>query len=161
MQIIALKTPSGEILVSRANYNFVSSEDGKSFIDGGQGDYFRYAGGEIIRIELDVNLGQLYDDWNRRFDKYCSFDIKDVKIVPKDQWEDRESFEWKKKEATWGSRGKDGKGELVYKRLIELETEHLLAIWALPYVSTTTIEIIDSILEDRTFEQASPGSQGK
>jgi hypothetical protein len=57
----------------------------------------------------------------------------------------------KKKKLIWGTYGKDGKQPLKWVKLIECETDHLKAILKIN-LSPSHIEVINSILEDRSIE---------
>jgi hypothetical protein len=108
----------GKYFKSAHVHDFVSFEvDGKTgFIDGGN-DYFRAGGiatkqGEVAGIVID----------NYRLDENSS--ILDV-------------FE----KLLWGTRGKDGKQPLTYKRIKDLELDHLKAIKNLALDLNETKEI--------------------
>jgi len=79
MKIRAIKhTKCGDTIYSRAGHDFQTCScppDEYIFIDGGQNNpYFRVGGNpseiEHVDLELDLSLSQLYDDWNKRIDKY-------------------------------------------------------------------------------------------
>lgn len=63
------------IVYSRARHDMRYCECKSCFIDGGQLHYIKTGGTsldniEMINIELDISYKELYDDWNKRIDKY-------------------------------------------------------------------------------------------
>lgn len=154
-QVIAgFNLNTDEVIYSRAHHDYVTDSENNS-IDGGQlGPYVR---GTLpndmfkhIIIELDVDYGTLYDDWNYRYDKYGKTTIDKVKVVDKKDYEDRDSFEFKKKSLTWGTYGKDGKGPRKTICLINAETDHLEAILRTQtHISQEYQKVIKAILLDR------------
>lgn len=151
--LAGLQESTGEIIYSRANHDFIQTTDGQGFMDGGQlGLYNRHSGLKIVVIDLPVSYGEAYDDWNNRTDKYGRInpeDAKNIRIVPKEEWIDRKSFEFKKY-TLWGTYGKDSKGPKRTKCLCDCETDHLQAILdTQTHIGNETRQIIQSILADR------------
>jgi hypothetical protein len=140
-----------EVLISRAQHSLEKSKDGLAFIDGGQnGEYIRYGGPvEIIRVEIPYTFAEMYEDWNLRRDKLCNFTVDDVKIIPKEEWGDRETKEFKVKSLFWGTQGKNGDEPLKYKHLTELDTDHLRALLELNYIDEEIKEAINYILKQK------------
>jgi hypothetical protein len=63
-----------DIIFSRAHHDFHYCTCGETFIDGGF-DYTRYGGKDLSLIqhhelEIDATEQELYDDWNKRVNKY-------------------------------------------------------------------------------------------
>jgi hypothetical protein len=164
--LAGLQESTGEIVYSRARHDFNKTTDGNGWIDGGT-DYCRHSGLKLIVIELEVTPAALHDDWNYSRDIYGR--IKPIEILDENtespiyiyspdieiiwdesKWEDKGSFEYKKKYATWGTYGRDGKGPRQTKMLTELELDHLVAILDTQlHISQETRAIIKSILKDR------------
>jgi len=78
LTIHAIKCPKCEdIIFSRAGHDFHNCSCGTTAIDGGF-DYqrialeppFNFSELEHIVLELDISKNVLYDDWNRRKNKY-------------------------------------------------------------------------------------------
>lgn len=73
----AIECPECEdIIYSRARHDFRSCSCGKCHIDGGF-DYMKVAAEPELfnkikehKIEVDATRSELYDDWNKRIDKY-------------------------------------------------------------------------------------------
>lgn len=150
-QIIAgLNEKTGEVIYSRAQHDFITDSQ-KNFIDGGQlSSYYRISGLKKIIIELNVDYGTLYDDWNYKRDQYGRTTIDKVKIVPESEILDRKSFEFKKQSLIWGTYGKNGDQSRKTICLINAETDHLEAILKTQtHIGLETKEIIKSILVDR------------
>lgn len=150
MEFIAAKYKN-EILISRAQHDYRQSVDSLAFVDCGQlSPWIRWGGPvEIVRVEIPYTFAEMYEDWNLARDKLCSFTIDDVKIIPKENWEDRESEDFKIKSLFWGTRGKNGDEPLKYKHLTELDTDHLKALLELQYVGPEYISGINTILKKR------------
>jgi len=155
-QILAgLQESTGEIIYSRAQHDYIKTSDNEAGLDGGQaGRYNRVIGKlKVIFIELDVDCAILYDDWNNNINKYGRIspeEARNVKILTKEEVIDRDTFEFRKNTATWGTYGIDGKGPKKTKLLINLETDHLQAILRTQgHISAEYKEIIKSILADR------------
>jgi len=158
--LAGLQESTGEIIYSRSRHDFRKTKDSNGFVDGGL-DYFRASGLKCIVIELDVNPATLMDDWNYRHDKYGiartytngGFLIDApgfIRIVPEGEYEDKESFEYKKKYFTWGTYGPKGDQPRKTVMLTECETSHLTAILTTQtHISPETRKIIQSILSDR------------
>ncbi len=151
--IAGLQESTGEIIYSRARHDYVQTTDGQGFMDGGQlSSYYRYGGVKIIVIELDISFEVAHDDWNNRTDKYGRISSKEagnVKILPKKEWLDRGSFEFKKF-TLWGTYGPNGDQPKKTKCLVDCDTDHLVAILTTQtHIGTETREIIQSILKDR------------
>ena len=75
MKITALKClVCGSIVYSRARHDFHWCPCKSVAIDGGQVDYIKVNGNfedyEMITIEVDVTLKELYNDWNKEINKY-------------------------------------------------------------------------------------------
>ena len=75
----------------------------------------------------------------------CSHLFESLNLIESDP------FEMKKKKLIWGTYGKDGKQPLKWVKLIECETEHLKAVLRIN-IAPMYIEVINSILEDRTIQ---------
>lgn len=62
-----------DIIYSRTRHDFHACSCGKTFIDGGF-EYFRVGSEtmnyEIVDIEVEATRSELYEDWNKRFDKF-------------------------------------------------------------------------------------------
>jgi hypothetical protein len=157
--LAGLQESTGEIIYSRARHDFRNTSDSQGYVDGGN-DYFRGSGVKLIMIELSISPAELYEDWNKEMGKY-GFAIKNkngkliqspefIRIVPTEEFEDKKSFEYKKKYFTWGTYGKNGDQPRKVKMLTELDTDHLEAILdTQSHISPETRLIIESILEDR------------
>jgi hypothetical protein len=150
-QIIAgLNEKTGEVIYSRAQHDYITTLDGQGVMDGGQLSGYRIRGLKPIIIELNVDYGTLYDDWNYSRDQYGRTTIDKVKVVPEKEWLDRSSFEFKKQSLTWGTYGKNGDQPRKTICLINAETDHLEAILDTQnHITSETREIIQSILADR------------
>jgi hypothetical protein len=77
-----LNRETGEIIFSRTVHDFRSDKSGKLHIDGGF-EYLKYgfypnAEFDVVEFDLDVTKKELYDDWNKRIDKYGSTSIKEL-----------------------------------------------------------------------------------
>jgi len=163
MQITAgLQDSTGEIIYSRVQLDLVHTKDDKDFIDGGQTEYVRKTVTlRDITIDLPVSLGELYEDWNQFKNKYGrilpinkinGYYIYDdsVKFVKPEDILDRNSFEFKKQTALWGTNGPKGDKPTKCINLIDAETDHLKAILKnCSHISEEYRKIINSILEDR------------
>ena len=147
--LAGLQESTGEIIYSRARHDFIKTTDNQGFIDGGT-DYCRHSGVKLIVIESEVSPAVLQDDWDFARDIYGRLNIKDATIVSKENYEDRESFEYEKKYATWGTYGRDGKGPRKTIMLVDAESSHLRAILDTQnHISSETRLVIESILKDR------------
>jgi hypothetical protein len=58
-------------------------------------------------------------------------------------------LEQAKQVAIWGTYGKDGRGPLKWKKLVECETDHLIAIIKTQPINASYQIIIAQILNDR------------
>lgn len=162
--LAGLQESTGEIIYSRARHDFISTTDGLNSVDGGQ-DYFRQVWDNSkskplkqVVIELEISPAQLYDDWNYARNEFGRTSIDKVKIVPENELEDKDSFEYRKKYLMWGTYGKEGKGP---RRMIMLatdaETDHLIKILETQgHISGETRKIIESILKDRNETLSNP-----
>lgn len=150
--IAGLDKRTGEIIYSRAQHDCIFSSSG-GMMDGGQlGPYTRHGGVEIIIIELPISYGEVYDDWDRCFDKYGKIsaeEAKNIKIVPKEEQIDRSSEDFGKYKL-WGTYGIDGKGPRKHKCIVDLDTDHLLAILETQgHIGEEYRKIIRGVLENR------------
>ena len=171
-----LQESTGEIIYSRSPHDFRSSTDSLNWVDGGQ-DYFRQvwdssktAPLKQIVIELNVSPAVIYDDWNYELNQYGL--IKPIQILDENtespihiyppnveiiwdesKYEDKTTFEYKKKYATWGTYGPKGDQPRRTVMLTEAETDHLQKILTTQiHIGKETTEIIKSILKDRGIE---------
>ena len=77
LKIKAIKCPKcKEVIFSRARHDFHYCSCNSLYVDGGF-DYLRYGGKEdafdnveFIDLELDVTKKELYDDWNKKINKF-------------------------------------------------------------------------------------------
>jgi len=86
-----------------------------------------------------------------RYDRHmvnCAFPLKDLPahIVNNETYKHIEETKFT---AKWGTYGKSGKEPLVYKRLIDLESDHLQSIARTQAISSEYRNIIIEILQDR------------
>jgi hypothetical protein len=153
--IAGLQESTGEIIYSRARHDYRQTTDSSCFVDGGL-DYFRHGWDATkgpplkqVVIELEVSPAALYNDWNNRKDKFGKTHISEVRIVPPEEYEDRQSFAFKKKYSQWGTLGKDGLGPRRQVMLSECQSDHLQAILDTQNVGPEARAIIRSILADR------------
>ena len=73
----------GDVIFSRAQYDYHSCSCGETFIDGGR-DYVRVGWKNLHPIGISLVLTQsnqvLYNDWNKRTDKFgtmkCSIELQ-------------------------------------------------------------------------------------
>lgn len=137
-----------QVLISRNIHDFCGFE--KVYIDGGQFDYFR-CGGPIKMeiIESSFSQADLAEDWHYHSYKPFILNLQDVRIVPKEERQDRTTLEWKKRNLTWGTCGPDGQEKKKFYHLCELETGHLENILVTQNLNETYTEVIKSILNDR------------
>lgn len=160
--LAGLDPKNGEIIYSPAEYDFVKNSNG-GYVDGGP-NRCRSSGVEIVCLELSVSPAQLYEDWNSGRDEYgvirptaCLdsnpvywYYPKDVKVVPKNEAEDRQSFAFKRKMAMWRTYGPNGDQPGKMIMLEDAETDHLTAILDTQnHIQSETRTIIESILKDR------------
>jgi hypothetical protein len=151
-----LQKSTGEIIYSRARHDFYETTDQTGYVDGGA-HYFRGSGVEPIVIELSLSPAELYNDWNHRIDLYGRIDtnrLKDypefIRVVPNEEVENQEDFEYKKKYATWNTYGKDGLGIRKQVMLTDCDTDHLEAILDTQnHIGGNVGNMIHSILSDR------------
>lgn len=154
-----LQESTGEIIYSRAHHDMRYTTWGNCFVDGGQ-DYFRSGWDSSkgpplkqIVIELDVGPDVIFDDWNYERNQYGITHIDKVRIVPESEYEDKTSFEYKKKYFTWGTYGPKGDQPRKTILLANADTDHLKAILTTQiHIGPETTEIIKSILKDRGIE---------
>jgi len=78
MKVLAVKCKAcGDTIYSRAHHDFHYCSCGNTFVDGGR-DYLRYGSDptvgkpEELEIEVDATDAELYQDWNKRKDKFGS-----------------------------------------------------------------------------------------
>lgn len=166
MQIQALKNKlTGEIIYSRARHDFRQFSDESGFIDGGF-DYFRCGSNglnnmEKVVVEINTDAGKLYEDWangGNRFGIAVTYTPAGIKIeapelirvVPKEEWEDFDSFGYKKQCLIWGTYGPKGDQPKKMIALIHADTDHLEAILKTQiHIGDDTRKTIQSILSDR------------
>lgn len=72
--VTAAECPNcGDLIYSRARHDFHRCSCGEIAIDGGF-DYVKMAFKKIVpkqqQIEIDATKKELYDDWNKRMDKF-------------------------------------------------------------------------------------------
>jgi hypothetical protein len=154
--IAGLQESTGEIIYSRSPHDFRSSTDSLNWVDGGQ-DYFRQVWDSSkteplkqIVIELNVPPSIVFDDWNYERNQYGITHIDRVRIVPESEYEDKTSFEYKKKYATWGTYGPKGDQPRRTVMLTNADTDHLLKILETQiHIGREMADIIRSILKDR------------
>lgn len=96
----AIRTPDGTILTSRTRHDFVSHTDAN-------GDKYVLDGGLDYRRMLGDNLHGGHDDLSVYSD---------------------DSFAKKRLAAMWGTRGIKGDQPLTYKRVADMDTDHLIAV---------------------------------
>lgn len=83
----AIKCPKCEYIVySRARHDMRYCPCTYVAIDGGQ-DYTKVVdekgNAEMVQIELDTTEQELYDDWNRRIDKFGLIESEAARIIKK------------------------------------------------------------------------------
>jgi hypothetical protein len=120
-------------LWSQHRHDFVGcSCSNHTFIDGGQ-DYCRAGGADLSKI------AKLRDG--------MTFGItRGVTVLSQ-----YETLELLSKHLDWGSYGKDGKGPKVFKKLYELDTDHIKAIIRTqPQISIEYVSVFNWILKSRT-----------
>ena len=66
---------------------------------------------------------------------------------------DKDDFNKVREVVTWGTRGKDGKQPLEYKKIKDLETEHIYAILATQFLSEEMQYILHTELEFRGLNE--------
>ena len=74
MKVVAIKCPNcGETIYSRARHDFRTCFCGNCSIDGGF-DYIKVSAKNglpnTFKVEVNATKQQLYDDWNKRINKY-------------------------------------------------------------------------------------------
>lgn len=154
MIVVAKKTRT-RYLISRTRHDYVSTEEGS--IDGGQDSgYYRSGGaGEIVYIDIpDIKLSDLYNDWNRREDKYNIIDFAradkiGIQEIDEYLFPDKDSLEWKKASYVWGTNGPDGDQPTKFINLCDASTDHLENILKLSHITPEYRKVIESILSDR------------
>lgn len=101
----------------------------------------------VVRIFGDdfVYIKHRYDH-NGSYDKV--FPLKDLPAHIINN-EDPPAIKFTKFDAVWGTYGKSGKEPLTFKRLIDLESDHLQAIARTQCISAEYRNIIVEILQDR------------
>ena len=75
MLVIAIRCPKcKDAVYSRAGHDYRSCTCGSVAIDGGFSGYTRITGfiegGKTIDVEVKATQRELYDDWNKRIDKF-------------------------------------------------------------------------------------------
>ena len=138
---------------SVAPHDFVKAEDG-TMADGGQpwwsGGYVRSSGVQSWIEVSGVDAAILANDYlygDPR--KYGVLRRRDVKEVPKHEWPDIDSFQYKLETKIWGTRGVSGREKLSYVLLKDCSASHLRAILETqPHIGATTKEIINHILNN-------------
>jgi|SRR6478736_6581558 len=126
-------------IASIAHYDYVF-HDGM-MADSGQpgtlqfGGYTRFGGeGKTVWFEVGQNFAELYNDYNlsaRQKRKYGIWDSEKVKELPKEQWPDTNSLEYRAENAIWGTNGPDGTLPTTYVMMKDCSKEHLENILAL------------------------------
>lgn len=126
-------------IASIAHYDYVF-HDGM-MADSGQpgtlqfGGYTRFGGeGETMWFEVKQNFAELYNDYNlsaRQKRKYGIWKRSEVRILPKEEWPDTNSFEYLAENAIWGTNGINGDQPTKYVHLKDCTLDHLENILAL------------------------------
>ena len=131
------------------------------YMDGGVSGTSVYAGynrfggeGERCWIELpNVSFADIYNDYNESLykpRKYGVHKLADIRILPPEEYQDTESFQWERENAIWGTCNVKGNQQTTYMLLVECSTDHLENILKnCHHISAKTIKIINSILGDR------------
>lgn len=169
MQIFGFFNPfSFEFIYSRHQHDMIYDSHG-NFMDGGQGTKFYRVGGPdmtllnqyYILLE-DVKHSDLINDYNTGANRLGKLDMaqcnelfsnktgKGSRILEPSEVQDVDSFEWKKNNKVWGTYGKEGRGPMRYKNIVDLDTDHIEAILKTQlHVVGELREIFKSVLKDR------------
>jgi hypothetical protein len=79
----------------------------------------------------NLTLADLINDWNMKKDKLGICDLKDVRILSKEDWPDTDSLQWEEENMVWGHYilpNSIESGYYEYKMMWRLSTPHLKAI---------------------------------
>ena len=128
--------------------------DGGTVGNNSYAGYNRFGGdGELCWIEIPQDFAQLYNDWNQSLNKprkYGVFNLSDIRVLPPEEYPNTDSHEWRLEVALWGTNGPNGDKPTEYVLLKNCDSSHLENILKnCHHISGKTIEIINSILEDR------------
>ncbi len=134
---------------SVGHHDYVKAPDG-TMADGGQpglpGDAgYRRSSGKMAWVELPgITFADLINDYelSEGSRRYGVHELGEVSILSEGEIPDFDSFEWKAENATWGSRGKNGKQKLKYSLIKDLEIDHLKNILLTQRVSDGLEKII-------------------
>lgn len=119
----AIRTPDGTIIQSKSVHDYVTHKDANN------GKYYAIDGG----LEYLRRVG--FHDYEELF------------------LTDKDDFNKVREVVTWGTRGKDGKQPLEYKKIKELETEHIYAILATQVLSKEMQYILRTELDFRKVNE--------
>ena len=154
-------TNQKQVIASISHYDCVSAGEGADYImcDGGQPHTNHYAGysrgsGGTVWFEVPQTFAELYEDYQfNKTRKYGIWNIKDVRILPKEEYPDVDSIEEKSEAFCWGTRGSLGKDELKYILLKGCSLDHLKNILKnVPHLHEGTREVIEYLIDKRESE---------
>ena len=152
------KTNRKEVVASISHHDFVAAGEGEDGIchDGGQPHTNHCAGytrgwGETVWFEIPQTFAELYEDYQfNKTRKYGIWNIKDVRILPKEEYPDVDSIETKAENFIWGHRGLDGTEKLRHVLLKDCSLDHLKNILNnVPHLHGGTREVIEYLIDKR------------
>jgi hypothetical protein len=143
---------NGKIIVASLSHHHYVSKDGL-MMDGGQCLTNHYAGysrysmeGEPVWFEVPDTFEELYNAWNtRKLDGI--WNVEDVRIIPKEEYDNIDIFQEKVNNFLWGTNGKNGDEPFRRVLLKNCSKDHLKAILEnVAHIQEETKEVIEYLL---------------
>lgn len=152
-----LGSTNGEkVIASISHYDYINLDG--MMRDGGQphtnhyAGYTRGGGGKTVWFEVPQTFAELFADYNcNKNHKYGIWDIKDVRILEKEEFPDTDSIEEKSQNFIWGTNGINGNEKTKYVLLKDCSLEHLRAIIAhVRHISEETKTVIEYLIAQKS-----------